>query len=185
MTSEPILHLPDSNKPVRFDNRCFRCECSATQGYHNTHLHLALTRGLKCHPNDNPPTVKETLLCGRYLREKNYDGYYYNKCQNLRRDLREAYDEAFKKYDVLIMPTIPKKASQFPSKNPSLSEYLEKAYELSKNTSPFDVSGHPALSINAGFSHGLPVGMMIVGKMFDEMTVLNVAYTFEQMRDNV
>jgi amidase len=57
----------------------------------------------------------------RYLHEKNYDGYYYGKCQNLRRELRQAYDEAFRKYDVLIMPTIPKKASKFPSKNPSLT----------------------------------------------------------------
>ena len=57
----------------------------------------------------------------RYLRDKNYDGYYYTKCQNLRRDLRQAYDKAFKKYDVLIMPTTPKKASDFPSKNPSIS----------------------------------------------------------------
>ena len=55
---------------------------------------------------------------------------------------------------------------------------------MTNNTGPFDVSGHPALSINAGFSHGLPVGMMITGKMFDEVTVLNVAYAFEQMRDN-
>ena len=52
------------------------------------------------------------------------------------------------------------------------------------NTGPFDVSGHPALSINAGFLNDLPVGMMIVGKMFDEVTVLNVAYAYEQIRDN-
>ncbi len=51
------------------------------------------------------------------------------------------------------------------------------------NTSPFDVSGHPALSINAGFLSGLPVGMMIVGKKFDEATVFNVAYAFEKIRD--
>ena len=57
----------------------------------------------------------------RYLCDKNYDAYYYNKCQNLRRDLRQAYDEAFKEYDVLIMPTIPKTASKFPSRNPSLA----------------------------------------------------------------
>ena len=57
----------------------------------------------------------------RYLRDKNYDAYYYNKCQNLRQDMRQAYDEAFKKHDVLIMPTIPKTASKFPSKNASLS----------------------------------------------------------------
>ena len=63
------------------------------------------------------------------------------------------------------------------------AEYLEKSYESIPNTAPFDVTGHPALSINAGLSDGLPVGMMIVGKKFDEATVLNVAYTYEKIRD--
>ena len=51
------------------------------------------------------------------------------------------------------------------------------------NTAPFNVTGHPALSINAGFSDGLPVGMMIVGRKFDDATVLNVAYAYEKIRD--
>ena len=49
--------------------------------------------------------------------------------------------------------------------------------------SPFNLSGHPALSINAGCSEGLPVGMMIVGRKFDEVTVFNVAYAYEKIRD--
>ena len=49
--------------------------------------------------------------------------------------------------------------------------------------SPFNLSGHPALSINAGFSEGLPVGMMIVGRKLDEPAVLNVAYAYEKIRD--
>ena len=49
--------------------------------------------------------------------------------------------------------------------------------------SSFNLSGHPALSINAGFSEGLPVGMMIAGRKFDEVTVLNVAYAYEKIRD--
>ena len=60
---------------------------------------------------------------------------------------------------------------------------MEKAYDNSKNTAAFNVTGHPALSINAGFSEGLPVGMMIVGRKFDEATVLNVAYAYEKIRD--
>ena len=51
------------------------------------------------------------------------------------------------------------------------------------NTAPFNISGHPSLSINAGLSQGLPVGMMICGKLFDEVTVLKVAHAFEQLRD--
>ena len=63
------------------------------------------------------------------------------------------------------------------------AEYFVKAYENNRNTGPFNVTGHPALSINAGFSDGLPVGMMIVGRKFDEATVLNVAYAYEKIRD--
>ena len=58
------------------------------------------------------------------------------------------------------------------------------AYSMPVNTSPFNVSGHPALTINAGFSEGLPVGMMIVGKQFDETSVLQTAYAFENLRDS-
>ena len=65
----------------------------------------------------------------------------------------------------------------------SIIDYITNAFELVVNTSPFDVSGHPALTINAGFSDGLPVGMMIVGRRFDEATVLNVAYAWEKIRD--
>ena len=54
---------------------------------------------------------------------------------------------------------------------------------MTANTSPFDVSGHPALSINAGLSEGLPIGMMIVGKHFDETSVLQAAYAFEKLQN--
>ena len=62
-------------------------------------------------------------------------------------------------------------------------EYLARASESAPNTSPTNVTGHPTLSINVGFSDGLPVGMMIVGRKFDEITVLNVAYAYEKIRD--
>ena len=60
---------------------------------------------------------------------------------------------------------------------------MELAYVNSRNTCACNVTGHPALSINIGFSEGLPVGMMIVGRKFDEATVLNVAYAYEKIRD--
>lgn len=52
-----------------------------------------------------------------------------------------------------------------------------------KNTAPFDVTGHPALTINTGFIEGFPVGMMVVGRMFDEATILQVARSYEKIRD--
>ena len=66
-----------------------------------------------------------------------------------------------------------------------LAEYTELAFNNSVNTSSTAVTGHPALSINVGFSSGLPVGMMIVGKEFHEATLLNVAFAYENIRDSV
>ena len=60
---------------------------------------------------------------------------------------------------------------------------MERASESVPNTSPTNVTEHPALSINAGFSDGLPVGMMIVGRKLDEATILNVASAYEKIRD--
>jgi len=155
---------------------------TSAEMYYDTTLQEAVSRGLKCHSNDLSKSVKFVRLITKYLQEE-YNNIFYGKAQNLGRVLCKAYDEALQKYDVLILPTLPKKAPVFPQENPPLEEYLEKAFEMVVNCSPFNVTGHPALSINAGFSDGLPVGMMIVGRKFDEVTVLNVAYAYEKIRD--
>jgi amidase len=82
------------------------------------------------------------------------------------------------------MPTIPLKATKLPSEDCTIEEYIWTALNMLSNTCPFDVSGHPALTINAGYSEGLPVGMMIIGRHFDEQTVLNAAFAFETVRDS-
>ncbi len=64
-----------------------------------------------------------------------------------------------------------------------ISEFTDRCVDNVANTGPFDLTGHPALSINAGFVEGLPVGMMIVGRHFDDVTVLKVGHVFEQIRD--
>lgn len=155
---------------------------TAARMYYDTTLQEAFSRGLKCHSNDLSKRGKLTRLIAKYLHE-DYHGIFYGKAQNLGRELCKAYDAALEKYDVLILPTIPKKASVFPQENAPLKEYLARASGSAPNTSPTNVTGHPALSINVGFSDGLPVGMMIVGRKFDEITVLNVAYAYEKIRD--
>jgi amidase len=94
--------------------------------------------------------------------------------------LRMAYDQALAQFDVLIMPTLPVRATLLPGPDAAREEILARGLEMIGNTSPFDVSGHPACSVPAGLSDGLPVGMMIVGKHFDDATVLRVAHAFEQ-----
>ena len=87
--------------------------------YYDTTLQEALSRGLKCRSNDLSKSVKFVRLITKYLQE-DYNNIFYGKAQNLGRVLCKAYDEALQKYDVLILPTLPKKAPVFPQENPPL-----------------------------------------------------------------
>ncbi len=124
-------------------------------------------------------TVKFVLLAGRYTIDR-YQSKHYAMARNLVPQLRAAYDEALSRYDVLVMPTTPIQATVLPGPDAPLDEVVARALEMLANTSPLDVSGHPACNVPAGLVNGLPTGMMIVGKRFDDATVLRVAHTFEQ-----
>lgn len=108
-----------------------------------------------------------------------YNHHYYAKAQNLSRRLRAQYNQALSTYDILVLPTTPMKAMPLPSGD-GLAELFATALGMLDNTAPFDVTGHPAMSVPCGMSDGLPVGMMIVGKHFDEATVLRAAFSFQE-----
>jgi amidase len=128
------------------------------------------------------PTVKLKILMGEYLRD-NYGGYYHAKAQHLRRELRQAYDDALETVDVLALPTTPTTAFEL-QEALTVSELVERAQGKkgrTRNTMPFNMTGHPAISVPCGTSdEGLPVGLMFVGKRFDDSTVLAAAETFER-----
>ena len=92
---------------------------TSAEMYYDTTLQEAVSRGLKCHSNDLSKSVKFIRLISKYLQEE-YNNIFYGKAQNLGRVLCKAYDEALQKYDVLILPTLPKKAPVFPQENPPL-----------------------------------------------------------------
>lgn len=110
-------------------------------------------------------------------------GRYYAKAQNLARQLRAAYDAALSRYDVLLMPTLPVKATPLPPPDAPRALYVQRAFEMLANTCPTDVTGHPALQLPCGVSDGLPVGMMLIGRHFDEATLYRAAAAFEQAVD--
>ncbi len=130
--------------------------------------------------DDMPVTVKTVLLCARILRNR-YGNYYSAKAQNLVRDVRAAYDAALAKYDLLIMPTTPMKAHKIPPADASPGEILGCALDMVVNTAPFDVTGHPSMSVPAGMSNGLPVGMMLTGRIGEDDVVLRGGHAFEQL----
>ena len=118
------------------------------------------------------------MLLGQYM-EDNYHGRYYAKAQNLGWKLREAYNAMLSDYDLLLMPTMPMKATRIPDKHCSREETIARALEMLNNTAPFDVTGHPAMTVPCAMAGGLPVGMMLIGRHFDESTVLRAAHAFE------
>jgi amidase len=125
-------------------------------------------------------TIKASALCGHYGLNT-LGGASYAKARNLLPYVRAGYDEALTQYDALVMPTVPGTADPLPPGSPQDLALLERALGKALNTAPFDATGHPAISVPAGLVDGLPVGMMIVGKRFDDATVLRVADAFESL----
>jgi amidase len=132
--------------------------------------------------NELSETTKFLTLLGLYIK-KYHGSRYYGKAINLTRRLTAAYDAALKEYDVLLMPTLPMKSQKTPGPNASREEVVAHALEMIGNTCPFDISHHPAMSIPCGMSDGLPIGLMLIGKHFDEGTIYRAAQAFEQAGD--
>jgi len=137
--------------------------------------------GWRQRADELPDTVKQTMLIGQYMIQTG-GGRHYAKAQNLARKLRADYDAALRSFDLLLMPTTPLKAPPLPPlKDRQLS--MQRASENMNNTFPFDVTSHPALSVPCAMNGGLPVGMMMVGRHFDEVTLYRAAHAFEQACD--
>ena len=117
-------------------------------------------------------------MFGEYVKDK-YGLYHHAKASSLLAEMKLEYDSLLDEFDVLIMPTLPSLPYKIPPLDASITEKLEKAFDMSRNTSIFDVTGHPALTINCGYHNEFPVGMMIVGKHFDDLKVLSVGSILE------
>ncbi len=149
------------------------------KGHYTTGLLDFFGRSRVARANDFSITVKLVLLLGEYMHDR-YQGRYYAKAQNIARTLRGAYDAALADVDVLVLPTLPMKATKLPGTDATDAELVARALEMLINTCPFDITGHPALTVPCGSSDGLPVGMMMVGRRWDDLTVLKAGHAVEQ-----
>ncbi|WP_028920967.1 amidase [Pseudonocardia acaciae] len=123
-------------------------------------------------------TLKFVAMTGRHAFEQGR-GRYYAMARNLVLEVRKAYDAALADYDVLAMPTLPYTAKELLGLDAPVADYLPRALSMLANTSPFDVTGHPAISVPTELVNGLPAGLMLVGKHFDDATVLRIAHAYE------
>ena len=153
----------------------------AHEGLYVTSLMQAMGKWRQ-NPDGFVDTLKIAEIFSQYTFEK-YGGHYYAKAQNIRRRLRAAYDAELAKYDVLLMPTTPMRATPHPAPGASPQEITRRSWEPTRNTCPINVTGHPAISIPCGLHDGLPIGVMLIGKHFDEPTIFRASEAFEASGD--
>ena len=124
--------------------------------------------------------VKRRIILGTYVLSSGYYDAYYKKAQQVRTLVKQEFNKAFQKYDLLLTPTSPTTAFEVGTKsNNPLEMYLADICTVSVN-----IAGVPAISVPCGTSsNGLPIGFQLIGKHFDEETIYRAAYTYEQNTD--
>lgn len=123
--------------------------------------------------------VKRRIMLGTFALSSGYYDAYYKKAQKVRTLIKKDFEDVFEKYDVIIGPTTPTPAFK-------LGENVDDPLTMYANdilTIPVNLAGVPGISVPCGFSNGLPLGLQIIGKHFDEASVYKVAYAFEQATD--
>jgi len=127
-------------------------------------------------------TLKIASIFSRYTVDR-YGGRFYAKAQNLRRRVRAGYDAVLAAHDLLLLPSVPMKATPIPGKGATPQEITRRSWEPTRNTCPFNVTGHPAISLPCGMEDGRPIGLMLVGRHYDEATIYRAAAAFERSGD--
>jgi len=122
------------------------------------------------------PEVKRRIMLGAYALSAGYYDAYYLKAQKVRTIIRREFDAAFSRYDALITPTSPTVPFKMGEK---VSDPVQ-MYLSDVCTIPINIAGLPAMSVPAGFAGGLPIGMQIIGRAFDEATVLRIGHAYQQ-----
>lgn len=123
--------------------------------------------------------VKRQIMLGTLALSSGYYDAYYKKAQKVRTLIKQDFENVFAKYDVILGPTTPAPAFNFGEKiGDPLAMYANDIFTI-----PVSLAGVPAISVPCGFADGLPVGLQIIGKHFDESTVYRAAHAFEQETD--
>ena len=126
------------------------------------------------------PEVKRRIMLGTYALSSGYYDAYYKKAQQVRTLIKQDFDQAFEKYDIIVGPTAPTVAFPIGAQvGDPLTMYLNDICTI-----PVSLAGVPAISVPCGLADGMPVGLQIIGKPFDEATVLRAAHAYEESTDH-
>lgn len=150
------------------------------KGWYNPRLMSAMGRGIKTHGGDFSPTAKLGTLIADYMTDQ-YHGVFYGRARNFSTQLTNAYNKVFESFDLVVMPTTPQTAHKLPpSPEDDRKTYIRQALNMVANTAAFDLTGHPSITVPCKGVKGLPVGLMITGRHFEDATVLRAAHAYQQ-----
>lgn len=125
------------------------------------------------------PEVKRRIMLGTYALSAGYYDQYYKKAQKVRTLIRRDFEQAFEQVDVVVGPTSPVPAFKLGERTDDpIQMYLADIFTLTVN-----LAGLPGISIPCGFAEGLPVGLQLIGRAWDETTLLQIAHVYEQATD--
>jgi|TARA_B110000971_G_scaffold221701_1_gene270019 amidase len=150
------------------------------KGWYNPRLMSAMGRGIKTHGGDFSPTAKLGALIADYMSDQ-YHGVFYGRARNLSNQLTNAYNKVFESFDLVVMPTTPQTAHKVPpSPEDDRKTYIRQALNMVANTAAFDLTGHPSITVPCKGVKGLPVGLMITGRHFEDATVLRAGHAYHK-----
>ncbi len=137
-------------------------------------------RGWRTNAHATSQTLKFVMLCAEHAFGHT-GGATYARATNVRPQINAAVDAALADHDVLCYPTLPFPAKEIPSSDATVDEYVARALEMIPNTAVSNVTGNPDLTIPVASGEGMPVGMSVVGRQWDESTVLRVGRAYEKL----
>ncbi|MER3456024.1 MAG: Asp-tRNA(Asn)/Glu-tRNA(Gln) amidotransferase GatCAB subunit A [candidate division GAL15 bacterium] len=148
-------------------------------GYRSPHAQDLYTLYARTRAEGFGPEVKRRVMLGTFALSAGYYEGFYKKAQQVRTLVRRDFDRCFQRVDLLATPTSPVAGFRLGERTADpLQMYLADVYTI-----PVNLAGLPAISVPCGFANGLPVGLQLVGRPFDEATVLRAAYAYEQSTD--
>ena len=166
-----IASAEASSNLSRFDGVKYGYRAEDYEGLHNMYK--------KTRSEGFGPEVKRRIMLGSFVLSSGYYDAYYLKALRTKALIKQEFDKAFERFDVIVAPAAPTTAPELgKSLSDPLKMYLGDIYTISVN-----LAGLPGISIPVGRdSKGLPVGMQLIGNCFEEEKIIRAAYTFEQTR---
>lgn len=160
-------------------------------GFYPASFMATFGRAKRSHSHELPLNLKLILLAGSYAHDR-YNGRLYAKAHNVRRTIMAQYDAVFRDIDLLVMPTCPAKSHAYHTPS-GFADAIDRTLfggelgqdiaVLGANSSPFNYTGHPALSVPCGKSGGLPVGLQLVAPHFADDLLIRVAHAYQKAVD--